>query len=157
MKISDRLVGAIFVAFGIWMFIAAAEFPAAPGMTFGAGLFPRILAAGFVTCGLVLIVQQVLSTQAAPWYHRPEWAGDMAGVLRFVMVPLGILFYIFLAPRLGMIFAAALILAVIFRVLKVRLTVGLPVALLAPVVIYLLFSKFLLVPLPRGLLDGVLF
>lgn len=79
------------------------------------------------------------------------------GCLRFGLVPLGILFYILVAPHLGMIPTSALILAVFFALLNVRMRVGLPVALLAPIGVYLLFSKFLLVPLPRGLLEGMPF
>lgn len=157
MKLSDRLVGLIFVALGGWMFIASAKFPAAPGMTFGAGLFPRILAVGFVICGGVLIVQQVLSAVPDQWAMRPAWAQDRIGIQRFALAPLGMLFYIFVAPTLGMILTSALILGVFFHLLNVRPSIGLPIALLAPIGIYLLFSRFLLVPLPRGLFEGMPF
>lgn len=157
MKLSDMLVGLIFAAFGLWMFIASAGFPAAPGMAFGSGLFPRILAVGFMVCGALLAGQQMLSSDPDRWFTRPIWAQSLTGCLRFGLVPLGILFYILVAPHLGMIPTSVLILAVFFALLNVRMRVGLPVALLAPIGVYLLFSKFLLVPLPRGLLEGMPF
>ena len=56
------------------------------------------------------------------------------------------------ADRLGFIITAGLIVFVTSTALGARLKLSLPLAVLAPIGIHLIFSKLLRVPLPAGLL-----
>jgi putative tricarboxylic transport membrane protein len=63
-----------------------------------------------------------------------------------------LLFYVAIADRLGFILTAAMIVYVTSTALGARWKVALPLALLAPIGIHLIFSKLLRVPLPPGVL-----
>ena len=66
--------------------------------------------------------------------------------------PALLLFYVMVADRLGFIITAALIVYATSTALGARLKLSLPLSLLAPIGIHLIFSKLLRVPLPIGLL-----
>ena len=56
------------------------------------------------------------------------------------------------ADRVGFIITAAIIVFVTATALGARWRLALPLAVLAPIVVHLIFSKLLRVPLPIGLL-----
>ena len=72
--------------------------------------------------------------------------------LRALLPPALLLFYVAVAERLGFIITAALIVFVTSTALGARPKLSLPLAVLAPIGIHLIFSKLLRVPLPAGLL-----
>jgi putative tricarboxylic transport membrane protein len=63
-----------------------------------------------------------------------------------------LLFYVAIADRLGFILTAAMIVYVTSTALGARWKLALPLALLAPIGVHLIFSKLLRVPLPPGVL-----
>ena len=69
-----------------------------------------------------------------------------------LLPPALLLFYVAAADRLGFIITAALIVYVTSSALGARWKLSLPLALMAPIFIHLIFSKLLRVPLPAGLL-----
>lgn len=156
MKLGDRLLGLLFVVLGLAMLRAAGSFPSAPGTRFGAGLFPSILGGGFAASGIVLIVQDLVASDRGPLFVRPAWAADAGTVLRFLLVPAAVLFYILASPTIGMVVASVMILGAFFAVLRVRARVAIAVAVSMSLAIHLAFSRMLQVPLPRGWLSGVL-
>ncbi|MCP4739362.1 MAG: tripartite tricarboxylate transporter TctB family protein, partial [Bosea sp.] len=72
--------------------------------------------------------------------------------LRALLPPALLLFYVLAADRLGFILTAGLIVLVTSTALGARWKLSLPLAVLAPIAIHLIFSKLLRVPLPIGLL-----
>jgi putative tricarboxylic transport membrane protein len=62
------------------------------------------------------------------------------------------LFYVIAVDRLGFVPTAAIIAFLVSIALGARLKIAVPVALLAPPGIHLIFYKLLRVPLPDGLL-----
>ena len=72
--------------------------------------------------------------------------------LRALLPPALLLFYVAAADRLGFIVTAALIVYATATALGARWKLSLPLAVLAPIGIHLIFSKLLRVPLPAGLL-----
>ena len=67
-----------------------------------------------------------------------------------------ILAYVFLSETLGFIPIAVAILLVLFLRQEVKLPTALVTAVATAIVIHIAFADFLRVPLPRGLLDRVL-
>jgi putative tricarboxylic transport membrane protein len=63
-----------------------------------------------------------------------------------------LLFYVFAAERLGFILTAGLIVLVTSTALGARLKLSVPLAILAPIGVHLIFYKLLRVPLPAGLI-----
>jgi putative tricarboxylic transport membrane protein len=72
--------------------------------------------------------------------------------VRALLPPAVLIFYVAAADRLGFIVTAALIVFATSTALGARLKLAVPLALLAPVGIHLIFAKLLRVPLPAGLL-----
>lgn len=122
-----------------------------PGQKFGPALFPGLVAAGLVVCGMVLIAQGL--RRSAPLITLPEWVRHprpRAGVLS---VLLGLLAYIALADTLGFHLVGMPLLIVWMRVLGARWSSALPIGVIGTLVIHLAFYKLLRVPLPWGVLE----
>ncbi len=54
MRIDDTVLGALVALLGAVVLWHVQGFPVIPGQRFGAGLFPGVIAAGMVACGLLL-------------------------------------------------------------------------------------------------------
>jgi putative tricarboxylic transport membrane protein len=71
--------------------------------------------------------------------------------LRVLIPPALLLFYVFTVDVLGFYVTTAAMILVAASVFGARWRLSVPVALIAPVVIHLVFYKLLRVPLPAGL------
>jgi putative tricarboxylic transport membrane protein len=83
--------------------------------------------------------------------EAPAPRGKLYG-LRALLPPALLLFYVAVADRVGFILTAGIIVFVTATALGARWKLALPLSVLAPIVIHLIFSKLLRVPLPIGLL-----
>ena len=83
--------------------------------------------------------------------RRAAPRGKLYG-LRALLPPALLLFYVLVADRLGFVPTAGLIVLVTSTALGARLKLAVPLALLAPIGVHLIFAKLLRVPLPTGLL-----
>jgi len=63
-----------------------------------------------------------------------------------------LILYVALAEPLGFVLTAALLVLLASLALGARVRLALPLAILGPIVVHLLFAKLLRVPLPAGLL-----
>ena len=130
-------------------------FPNIPGQKYGAGLFPALIAAGLAGCGLLLVLRAIRDRGGlvllAPWtrLRRP--------VAAFFAVIVGLGLYVLLADPLGFHITGFLLLLGWTLIYGARPAVAIPVAIIAPILIHLAFYKLLRIPLPWGLLQGVLF
>ena len=84
------------------------------------------------------------------------WTASPAAWLRVLAVPGAVVAYLLLAPHLGFIPAAALIIAALAWQLRRPLPMALALGVAASLSIYLVFTELFLVPLPAGLLEGLL-
>lgn len=151
MKISDTVVGAGFVAAGALILAGTASFPRLEGGQPGPALFPRILA------GLMIIFGTLVSTQGL----RARDTGDKVawrelyrnpGFVNALFVLGGVVGYILFVERVGFLIMATLATFVLMLRLRVRLLLALVVSIVFANLVYLLFAKILLVPLPTGML-----
>lgn len=153
-KLSDVVLGLIFICVGAVAFSLAMGYRNMPGMPVGPGFFPRIVAGGMVLFGLVLVLQGWLARPVlaeGPSDDDPLARGGLdwtyAGLLLGAIVAT-----IFLMPVLGF-----LVTGFIFCVFIVRLSGGnwLSALIFSPVMTYLTYLAFhngFRVPLPRGIL-----
>ena len=158
MKLDDRILGALFALLGVVVLWHVQSFPVIPGQKFGAALFPGVISAGLVICGVMLIVRGVRQrTPGGSLLSFDAWARDPVTVVRFLSVPAGLLFYVLTSDFLGFHIAATLAMLAWLLVFGMKLLPALAVAIVFPVVMHLAFYKILLVPLPWGLLTHVVF
>lgn len=158
MKFTDALSGVLLMLLGLFMLWQAVQFPSFGGQPYGAALLPSILAGGLILGGTLLVLRDIAARRHAgggPWLQLvPELrSGGMPALLAVLG---NVLAQIWLAPRLGFIPVSAAGLLVLFLVLRLRHCVAAVLALGTSLACWWLFAGLLRVPLPRGLLDGVL-
>jgi putative tricarboxylic transport membrane protein len=160
MKLSDRVTGTFLVVLGSVTAYYGSKLPPVRGQPVGPEVFPTVIGCAVAFCGL-LIAFGIGSrfedeAEAALAAHGGE---NVAAIergaiykLRVLIPPALLLFYVFVVDSLGFVPTAAIIAFLVSVALGARLKIAIPVALLAPVGIHLVFYKLLRVPLPEGLL-----
>lgn len=153
MKLNDALIGALLGVFAIAVLLYVRGFPPMPGQQFGPALFPGLVAAGLLICGVALIRRGLKSggpaIELAPWTRSTPHLGN------FALIVLALVFYILAADTLGFVPTGFILLAVLFLKLRVKPVLAIVTALIATLVIHALFYKLLRVPLPWGVLRSV--
>jgi putative tricarboxylic transport membrane protein len=157
MRLPDRVTGLFLVGLGSLAAYGGSRLPPVPGQPVGPNVFPLVIGTGLAICGL-MIAFGIGRTFEEKEEIVPLEGGEAAapkGVLfglRALLPPALLLFYVLAADRLGFIITAALIVLATSTALGARLKLSIPLSLLAPVGIHLIFAKLLRVPLPGGLL-----
>lgn len=159
MRVTDALSGAIFIAIGLFIFQVASGFPNPGGMPYGASLLPRILGAGLMIGGAMLVMGDIVSRRAAgapaaiatldPELKSPR------GLLPIAMVLVLVLGQIVLADSLGYLAVSIIGLTLLFLSVRLSWLASLCLALAGSLLCWWLFAGLLRVPLPRGLLEGL--
>ncbi|CAN7653074.1 tripartite tricarboxylate transporter TctB family protein [Neorhizobium sp. LjRoot104] len=153
-NLGDRGLGLLIAALGIAVIYMALQLPepmAGSHIAYGPGFFPVLLGIATVAAGVALAVFRPDAVEnedavASPHTGRPRLAGPL-------LVLLAMLAYIYFSELIGFIPLAAVTLAVLLIFGGMRVLLAIALSLVASVFIYLMFSKGLLVPLPRGLLQ----
>ncbi|MBR1187624.1 tripartite tricarboxylate transporter TctB family protein [Bradyrhizobium sp. AUGA SZCCT0240] len=157
MRLPDQVTGLFLVGLGAAAAYGGWLLPPVPGQPVGPNIFPLVIGSGLALCGLAIALgigrtfeeeEEIVPLEAGQ--ARPP-TGRLYG-LRALLPPALLLFYVAVADRLGFIITAALIVFVTSSALGARWKLSLPLAVMAPIFIHLIFSKLLRVPLPAGLL-----
>lgn len=158
MRVNDAVIGAVLVVFALAMIWHTRTFPAMPGQDYGPALFPVLIGIGFIACGIILIVSGLRRLRTEPLFTGGDWLRSRRHVLDFAAVIGGLLAYILVSDWLGFVPTAFLILfgwLVLFR--QGRPVSSGVIALAVTLVVNYAFSQLLLVPLPLGLLEPILY
>lgn len=149
MRVNDGLIGLVLLVLSLAVLWHVRDFPNIPGQTYGASLFPTIVAAGLAVCSVLLIVSSWRNGQAA-LITRQVTPGRSIWAL---VVTLGVLVgYVLVVNQLGFILTALLALVTLMRTYGVKLVAAIPLAIITTAVIHTAFYKMLGVPLPWGVL-----
>jgi putative tricarboxylic transport membrane protein len=157
MKINDAIFGAIFAVLGAVVLVHVQGFPKIPGQQYGPGLFPGTIAAGFIVCGVLLIVSGIRDRAGNPWLAAGAWMRSGHHVQAAALIVIGMVVYIVLADLVGFLILAPVLLFVWFLALGVRWTTAIVAAVLTTFVMWYAFYKLLRVPLPWGVLTKYAF
>ena len=158
MRLPDRVTGLFLVGLGAAAAYGGWLLPPVPGQPVGPNIFPLVIGTGLALCGLAIAfgighsfeeAEELIPVEGGQPKQAPP--GRFYG-LRALLPPALLLFYVAVADRLGFIITAGLIVFVTSTALGARWKLSLPLAVLAPIGIHLIFSKLLRVPLPAGLL-----
>jgi putative tricarboxylic transport membrane protein len=158
MQLSDRVTGLFLVglggacAYGGWLL------PPVPGQQIGPNVFPMVIGFGLILCGMMIAFgvghsfeEEEELVAALPGEEPPppiSWVRSLLALL-----PPGLLvFYVYAVDRLGFWLTAGVITLVASMALGARLRLAIPLAIITPMAVDLIFSKLLRVPLPQGLL-----
>lgn len=157
MRANDTISGLVLIVISTFMIYLTHDFPDFPGQKYGPSLFPRILGASLILCGVILIFRGLSARRAGePWVIFADWTRDPGNLASFLMLPALVLIYILVSEPIGFIPVAFAILLFLFVWFRTRIIVAVPVAALATWVMYWFFAVMMRVPLPRGLLTEIL-
>lgn len=159
MQIADSVLGALFALLGAYMLYAASGFPSFPGQPYGAALLPTLLGMAFIVCGMLLALRDLRVRRlggAITLFAIQPALRDPRGAISGAMVIAVVLAQIVLGDQIGFIPISVVMLMAIFLWFRVRILTALFFAVLGTGVCWWLFSFVLKVPLPRGILDGIM-
>jgi putative tricarboxylic transport membrane protein len=157
-RVNDAVIGVALVLFAAAMIWYTRTFPEMPGQHYGPALFPVLIGIGFLLTGVILIARGVARLGTEPLFSGGAWLRSGPHVMNFVAIVGGLLLYILVSDRLGFILTSLLLLAgwlLLFR--GGRPISSLAIALGVTLAVDYLFSKLLLVPLPAGVLQPLLY
>ena len=140
------------LAVAAFFFFYADTFKMLPGQTeIGPGAFPKAVCVGLAVCGVLLIIQELRKggSEKAELFSKKLLIGIAAAVVYFVLLKI-----------LGFVLDSIWVVFVMMALLlnepfKKAWPLMLAVSILAPVVLYAIFGMFLKVPLPNGILYGL--
>lgn len=156
MKVSDFTLALVLLAVALAMAVGALSFPPMPGQAFGPKLFPNIVAAGFALCALALIMRAIKSKTLNISIVRPEWWNE-SGRRGTLAILLGsIVVYTLLIERVGFVLTTFALLTTLMRRLGASWRATVFASFLGTASTYIMFAYWLRVPLPPGLLNGIL-
>ena len=159
MRLADRFTGLFLVGLGALAAYGGSRLPPVPGQPVGPNVFPMVVGIGLSVCGLMIAIgighhfeEEAEADLAAHTTHSPEEDVPHHPIwyLRALIPPAMLLFYVFTVDRIGFIPTAATMIVVTAVTLGASLRLAIPLALLAPVGVHLIFYKLLRVPLPDG-------
>ena len=159
MQIADSVLGAVFALLGAYMLYAASGFPSFPGQPYGAALLPSLLGVAFIVCGLLLALRDWRVRRlgnTVTWFAIQPALKDPRGAISGLLIVAVVLSQILFGDLIGFIPISLVMLTVVFLWFRVRILNALFFAALGTGVSWWLFSFVLKVPLPRGILDGIL-
>jgi putative tricarboxylic transport membrane protein len=161
MQLSDRTTGLTLIGVGALAIYGASRLPPMPGQDIGPSVFPTVIGFGLALCGALIALgigrsfeeeaEADLAANQAPEEQTRSATSRFYGLRALVPVAL-LLFYVIAADAVGFVPIAAIIIFTVAFALGANWKHGLALALIAPPVIHLLFSKLLRVPLPIGIL-----
>ncbi|UCF92002.1 MAG: tripartite tricarboxylate transporter TctB family protein [Desulfobacterales bacterium] len=149
MRVSNTAIGLFLIVFAGTVLVYVQTFPSLDNGYPGPALFPRVLAVLFLLAGIGLVFEGRRSGEKLLKF-------DLGPITRAGLINIGlmlavILAYIYLSDLLGFMILTPLLLLIMAKWLGVKTHWSLVLAVGLTLVIYVLFAKILLVPLPWGL------
>ena len=159
MRLPDRVTGLFLVGLGGCAAYGGWLLPPVPGQPVGPNVFPLVIGIGLAICGLMIAfgIGHTFEEEEelVPFEDGQQAAAAPRGKLyglRALLPPALLLFYVGVADKIGFILTAGLIVLATSTALGARPKLSVPLAILAPIGIHLIFAKVLRVPLPIGLI-----
>ena len=149
MRVSNTAIGLFLILFATVVLWHVQSFPSLDNGYPGPALFPSVLAVLFILCGIGLIIQGIRQHEKLLKFDTDTLT--FSGLLNILFVLGAIVCYIFLAETIGFLIFSFMVLLILMKWLKVKILSSITMSIGVTLVIYLLFAKVLLVPLPWGL------
>ncbi len=160
MKVNDAFLGILMLTLGVAIVLHAQTFPVMAGMEYGPEFFPSLIGSGIALCGFGMVVSWGITARkgaAEPWVTIPDWMRTPINLLRAFGILASVVFYILAAPTLGFILTMFLTTFGLLLLLANPLWLCAVIAVILPAILHIGFSTGLRVPLPRGIIERLLF
>ena len=146
----DRLTGVVLCVVSAVLLMSALQIRRVIPIGIGPGTFPIILASLLGLMGLVLILRRNVERDAAEDVLIVRTLSGLA--IYFALA----LFTLLAFEAIGFAATGAIIIGLVGRMLGARWPLSVAAACIAPVAIHVVFVRAFSVPLPPGILGGVL-
>nr|WP_272210022.1 tripartite tricarboxylate transporter TctB family protein [Marinicella sp. W31]MDC2875874.1 tripartite tricarboxylate transporter TctB family protein [Marinicella sp. W31] len=156
MKISDRITGPALSLFGVAVIVGAMQLPTVPGVRFGADLMPMLVGIGFIGLGIAISVGGFIAGGDQKLIDLSEWRVPWRKKAAAFWTLGGLVLGIFVFHAVGFPLYAFVYMAVLMLLMGASWPVTVIISPTVVLLLYFGFSKGLLVPLPAGLLGGIL-
>lgn len=157
MRFNDAVFGVVLIGFAAVVAIATLDFPAMPGQAYGPALFPRLLCAGFALSGALLVASGIRNRATQPLAEFDAWARSSRGLSALGVTIGGLVVYILVSEWLGFIPTAFVTVSAIMITLRGRWVSSLLISAAVTLLVHQIFYGLLLVPLPWGVLEPLVF
>lgn len=154
------LAGTILSLLGVGVIAESMRLPTIPGQTYGPGFFPMLVGIGLLVFGAVYALNARRPMQPVIMLEGEGTALDEAeetpperpfyGALAWLII--GLVATILFWENVGFILLMSIVLTIFMTLLGVRIWQAAIVAIVSTIMVYLIFIKILMVPLPAGLL-----
>ncbi len=152
MRMNDTLVGALVALFGLSIILRALTFPDMPGHDFGPGFFPSLIGAGFIAFSVPLLYRGIREWSGQSVIDIGDWTGSPRKIVAGLWVVAGLVAYIGLFDILGFIVVNVIYATGFMTILRVSPWKAAIFALIGSLAVNFVFTRFLYVPLPAGVL-----
>lgn len=149
MRLPDLWTGLAVTALGLFVILQAQGFPEPAGSA-SPRLFPRIIGAAFMICGLAVAGRDFARGKAALLPPGEAWMRHPRQVARVAFIPLAIVLYGVLAPLAGSLWISLVIVFVSALLWNERPLSATLSAAIVCIAVTLFFTRVMRVPLPRG-------
>jgi putative tricarboxylic transport membrane protein len=169
MKVSDRITGLMLVVLGGLAYWGGSLLPPVPGQQVGPDVFPMVIGAGLVICGLLIMIgigrtfeeeEAIVTSASGDVVKADELEPDRGLVENFVsggwkvlIPPAALFFYYFASEKLGFWLTGTVMIFALAWSQGAKLKWAVALAVIAPMCVHLVFYKLLRVPLPAGILN----
>lgn len=155
MRANDLVTGLILIVFATAMIAYTGTFPPFPGQKYGPALFPRILGAGMILCGVLLMLRgrRLLASGEPMFSLDPVYRSPKVAVASGAIVA-AIIFYALASGVLGFVITATLVLLGLLLLYGVSPVRAVVIAIVAVLFMDWFFGWMFRVPLPLGLLPN---
>ena len=158
-SLADRVSGSAIALLGAAAFFYGSQLPPVPGQQVGPSAFPMVVGGGMVLCGSLIVLgvgrrfEEVAEADVVE-HSAPEYLAPLpAWRIWLALLPPALLgFYALVSETLGFLPTTAIMIVTASLTFGAKPKLAVPLALIAPFVINLIFLKLLRVPLPGGLL-----
>jgi len=153
MRFNDAVFGVLLVLLGAFIINEARGFPDLPGQSYGPAFFPNVIGASMAICGAVLIVYGIAERRELAFVRLGPWASSPRHIVNFVLVLVALVVYILFSNAVGFVPMSFGVLVVLLYRFGCGMAASAGLAIAATLLIHTVFYKFLLVPLPWGVLE----
>jgi putative tricarboxylic transport membrane protein len=153
MKNNDITVGLLTFIIGVFLFITSFSYHPLPGQAYGAGTMPLFLGVGGSCLGAGIVFNSFFINKTR--LFKIEKRSFERKDIKAISPLCAIVFLVLTANELGFLMSGTMVVLFLMLMSGVRLLLAILFSTSATIVIYLSFSKLLLVPLPRGILENI--
>lgn len=146
----DRLAGALLLMFAVYTMVTAVRLGMWMGRIPGPGFAPLWIGAGLALCGFLMLVRPAPAAPLPPARMPDERTAARGELILAAEIVVAAAAAILLIPVVGMLAGLALLILALVRLLGGSWGSAAATGVVVPVAFYLMFVRWLAVPIPKG-------